>query len=181
LGIFISIVQNQKRVLAEQQLLNQISYVEEYMSKALRMARTDRDGDCLIGAGNIYELTHQDLSSVSTYRGIKFINQSDNNTCQEFFLDGAGTPESPYVLKEAKNNGGAVALTSDDLEINSMRFVINGSSIDTFAERCTGSGQCTQPRVTIVLSVAIPGDSQSPQRTIQTTVSRRNLNVYSAQ
>ena len=36
MGIFISIVQNQKKILSEQELLNQISYVEEYMSKALR-------------------------------------------------------------------------------------------------------------------------------------------------
>ena len=41
ISVFISIIQHQKRVLAEQQILNQISYVEEYMSKSLRTANTE--------------------------------------------------------------------------------------------------------------------------------------------
>ena len=90
MGIFISIIQNQKKVLSEQQLLNQISYAEEYMSKAMRMAKVEENENCLIDSqgtdypGYIYLLTRYDINS-QLYRGIKFINQN-SSICQEFFL-----------------------------------------------------------------------------------------------
>ena len=37
-SIFISVVQNQKILLAQQEALSQISYTLEYMTKGLRMA-----------------------------------------------------------------------------------------------------------------------------------------------
>jgi len=172
IGIFISIIQNQKKVLAEQQLLNQISYVKEHVSKALRMASVAPSGSTCISQGYIYSLTHYDIGS-GTYKGIKFINGSENDICQEFFWDSADS-----ILKETKN-GAPVPLTSSTLQINSVRFAINGS-----ATGCGGSTPCgasnadfVQPRVTILLNVKVPGDSKNPTRTIQTTVSQRNLNI----
>lgn len=192
ISIFISIIQNQKRVLSEQQLLNQISYTEEYMSKALRMARAELDEGCLLDSngddhpGYIYLLTRWD-PNLDRYKGIKFINQSDvfssqNPTCQEFFLDNITDPSRP-VLKELKGSGDAVALTSTNLQIdpeNPIRFSVNGS-----LGNCGGLDPCgassepgtTQPKVTILLNIKIPGDNQQSTRTIQTTVSERNLNV----
>lgn len=169
-GIFLSIVQNQKRVLSEQKLLNQISYAEEYMSKALRMAMVDTDGTACFGdskyAGYIYLLTHGDSGS---YEGIKFINQSDNNgACQEFFLDTTG------VLEETDGGGSPVALTSTDLKINFISFALNG--LNNLSG--TSYSDAVQPRVTILLNVSIPGEAA---KTIQTTVSQRNLNTNNGQ
>jgi len=219
IGIFISIIQNQKKVLAEQQFLNQISYAEEYMSKALRMASVAEDDSC-IPKGDIYSLTRYD-TSLAQYRGIKFINQSDNGgTCQEFFLDNFtsnGTNQltlndlnNPLVLKDIKG----VALTSSDMQIKSVKFALNGD-----VNKCAGETTCDlqsntsdnpspiQPRVTILLKVAISGDSQGAgdsctndefcsvsgkvcdlstnkcvtPRIIQTTISQRNLNAQNQQ
>lgn len=177
-SLFISIIQSQKRVLSEQQLLNQISYVEEYMSKALRMAKsasTTQDINCLNNQGFIYLLTHYDITS-GLYRGVKFINQSDNDACQEFFLDIDG------ILKEKKASSLPVALTSASLRINSIKFSINGS--DGSALGCGDTNQCgasnedvVQPKITTFLNVRIEGDDQSTDRTVQTTVSQRNLNI----
>lgn len=193
ISIFISIVQNQKKVLSEQQLLNQISYTGEYMSKALRMARTARtnlDYDCLgiNNMGYVYLLTRYD-QSLGLFRGIKFVNQSDvdslgNPACQEFFLDNTTDPSRP-VLKELKNSnydGDAVALNSSDLQINSVRFSVNGSDGSGLGcselDRCGASElDSVQPRVTILLDVKISADNQEPDRIIQTTVSQRNLNA----
>jgi len=196
LGIFISIIQNQKKILVEQQFLNQISYVEEYMSKALRMAKTEKNENCLGYPGYIYLLTRYDSAS-ETFRGIKFLNQSNDTIyCQEFFLDNTTDPAHP-VLKEIKNGieeskdipgtEKAVALTPPNLQISSIRFSVNGSDGSASSNVCP-SGTTTdcgasdqdssQPRVTILLNVTIPGDNQgTATRTIQTTVSRRNLNV----
>jgi len=203
--IFISIVQHQRQILAEDQLLNQVSYVQEYMSKALRMAKAeaDEDGECLVDStsadpgldhlGYIYLLTRYDAGS-SMFKGIKFINQSDTDPetlkfmCQEFFIDVASATDSRLVLWEKRGSNPPVAITSPDLQINYIKFGINGKNGSS--EGCTSSGldQCgasnedsIQPRATILLNIQIPGDSQnSPegiQRIIQTTVSQRNLNA----
>jgi hypothetical protein len=199
IGIFISIIQYQKRVLSEQQLLNQISYAEEYMSKALRMAKAELNEDCLVDAlnndhpGYIYLLTHYDQPS-GLYRGIKFINQSDIDpstgfpVCQEFFLDGNGSANNPYILKEKRGSNTPVAITPTDLQINSIKFSINGADGSTTgcnntdqcqAPNCCGTSEIdtVQPRVSILLSIQLPGNNQEPTRIIQTTVSQRNLNV----
>ncbi len=204
IGIFISIVQHQKKILAEQELLNQVSYVEEYMSKAMRMATKDTAGNCLVDnsslspnpetyySGYTYLLTRPvTISGASFFTGIKFLNQSNTDNsgvpvCQEFYLD---TSSTPYILKELKTyspyakvgDENAVALTSKELNINSIRFGIDGFNgiygagypID---DQDTGL-EYFQPRVTVTMQIQIPGDSQEPTRTIQTTVSQRNLNA----
>lgn len=216
IGIFLSIISQQRRVLAEQQLINQISYVEEYMSKALRMATVsnmDTDPASCLPPGYIYLLTNYDTAGSGLFKGIKFINQSDGNSCYEFFLD------VDNILKERKNNESAVALTSSNLQINSIRFSINGSDGSATVPdpltwvSCMGTDSCgasdldyIQPRVSILLNVRMPADSQGPAiqcsqtvacpetyacdlsakkcvttRTIQTTVSQRNINVNNGQ
>jgi len=179
--IFISMVRHQRQVLHNIQLLNQISYVEEYLSKAMRMAKKDENGTC-IPEGYIYLLTRP---GPGFYRGIKFINQSAGDACLEFFLDNAvsGDTNTPLVLKELKNSGNisdAVPLTPENLQIESVKFGINGG------DGCYGGEVCpdgvsqkdeSQPRVTVLLSVRIAGNPEEPVKTIQTTVSQRNLNT----
>ena len=108
--IFISIFQQQKRILSEQEFLNQISYSEEYMSKALRAAETVTDSTC-VPAGYSYLLTHYNSGS-GFYEGIRFFNQSNtadsgapDPICQEFYW-GNCDPANPdsLVLCEIKNN-----------------------------------------------------------------------------
>ena len=180
LGIFISIVQSQRRVLAEQQFLNQISYVEEHMSKALRMADTEsaltdpenyNNSNACLPPGYIYQLVNK-VGEV--YTGIKFLNASDGDACYKFYVGGTGTSGDPYILYEQKNNGTAVPLNSTNLIINSIRFSINGGD-DTVggAFASTSASVQPQPKVTILINVNVNGLSS---KTIQTTVSRRNLN-----
>jgi len=210
ISIFIFVIKNQRRVLAEQEILSQISYAEEHMSKALRMATVDKSGSCLGEdyAGYNYLLTRPDGGF---YTGIKFINQSYTDTpsgppiCQEFFFDAENR-----VLKELRDNnsdGYAVDLTSSRMQIVSVRFALDESGGSSSASSRIGisnseEDQDIQPRVTILLQVKIPGDSQSAgnacnsaadctadgvcdlstnkcvaTRTIQTTVSQRSLNI----
>ena len=171
LGIFISVIKTQRTILSEQQFLNQISYVNEYMSKALRMARTDSTGVCL-AKGYIYELTNHDIGS-GLFEGIKFL-AADGVTCQQFIWDNGG------FLKEIKGNNSAVSLTStNNFKINSVKFSING--LDGSANFCADPNQCgaaytddVQPRVTILFNVTVNNESA---KTIQVTVSQRNLNI----
>ena len=101
------------------------------MSKALRMAGTEptSGGSCLTDPlgndypGYIYLLTHYDSTlPVPVFKGIKFINQSDNDTCQEFFLDVASPGDTSLVLWEKKGDNPPVALTPASLKINFIKF-----------------------------------------------------------
>jgi type II secretory pathway pseudopilin PulG len=176
--IFLSIIVHQRRVLSEQQLLNQISYVEEYMSKALRMAKRATSSDGCIPDGYIYQLTKPDVQT-GYYTGIKFINASADGVCQEFFFDEDGILKE---LKDSTNINDAVPLTSEKVQMDMVRFSINGTSgcYNPTGSDCPDSAQRIdgiQPRVTILMTVKIAGETQEPVRTLQTTVSQRNLNT----
>ena len=88
-------------MLAEQQLLNQLSYVEEYMSKSLRAAKSELNENCLIDSqgadhqGYIYLLTRYGsmAGQPDAFGGVKFINSlgvkdSGDAVCQNvpFFV-----------------------------------------------------------------------------------------------
>jgi len=188
-GIFLSIISRQKEVLSEQELLNQISYAEEYMSRALRMAKvstSNTDTGCL-GLGAIYVLTRPDGNGF--YNGIRFLNQTDgedvdgerNAMCEEIYLNTTDF-ENP-VLMIKKGDDPAMALTSPNMTINYIRFSVNGltgSSADCPASSESGL-ECfaatnqdeIQPRVTTLLEVELA----ERVRIFQTTISQRNLNV----
>jgi len=158
-GVFISSFRSQKSALSSQRLLNQISYALEYMSRALRMAskQTADIPDCLSQDGLNYEITHSGS-------GLKFINHLEEDDCQEFFLENK-------QLKQKKNNlTEMVELTSSNLEITSLNFLLQGESQD----------DDIQPRVTIFLAVKGKGQKleEQPEMKIQTTISQRNLDIH---
>ncbi len=196
IGIFLSVVKNQKKVLAEQQLINQVSYIEEYMSKAMRTAAVDLDGVCIDNSGltgdnsgYIYLLTEPDATDDNFFKGIRFFNQSTLE-CQEFFLENGILKElrgaNGEAVLEENRDAEKIAITSLNLEISNIRFAINGKPgkvNDSYlckedADICGATNKMLlQPMVTIILEIKVPEDPESPLRTIQTTVSQRNLNV----
>ena len=232
-GIFLSIIANQRRILSEQEILNQTSYIEEYMSKALRMATKDGLGNCLVDVsmpsrethpGYSYLLTRQVTDGANTYyTGIKFLNQSNLDSlgkpiCQEFYLDNSDLShpvlteikiDSPYETTEyAKAT--ITPLSSQTLGIRFIKFGLDGTNGSSAAGKISGDQDSFalgtdytiyQPRVSIALKVKLQGGSQNVKhcdldsdcssglvcdlpknicvatRTIQTTVSQRNLNA----
>jgi len=139
-GLFISGVSSQKRILAEQELLSQTSYVIEYMSRALRMAKKD-DGTC-IGDKLNYKIEGA---------GIKFRNYKDE--CQKFYLEGG-------QLKESRA-GTILPLTSTALRINSFRLNSSGETqYDDLQPKVTifleilGRGQRYQPKLQIQTTIS---------------------------
>ena len=151
--LFIASLRSQRKTLATQELLNQTSYVMEYMSRALRMARKD---DVVIDGvtKNCLTLGNANFEINPLTNGVKFRNYKDE--CQEFYLESG-------QLRENKN-GTVSDLTSSDL--NAIDFNIN----------LLGPLQTDQdqPRVTIFLKIT--GKESSLIQT-QTTVSQRSLDV----
>ena len=153
--LFISMISHQRRVLFSQELLNQTSYAVEYMSRALRMAREEGESDtCLETTGSNYEITHDG-------KGIKFINHSNNDICQEFYWN-----STEGRLEESKNGGVSyIPITSGSLVVNSFNIKLYGDSPD----------DTEQPRVVLTMDIQFRGSSDQPRKIIQTTISQRNL------
>jgi len=145
----------QRKILAQQEITDQISYAIEYMGRAMRMAKKDASGSCLQGlSGYNYQLTHGDS-------GVKF-NTYDGN-CWEFWLDG-----STQQLM--------VNLGTDSYPLSSPKI-----KVISFKVQLAGEGQIDniQPKVTIFLDIKGGGLKQEtqPEMKIQTTVSQRNLDI----
>ena len=163
--IFISVVRHQKRILSQQEIVSQTTFLQELLSDSLRSAIIDTNGDCL-GSGDsyykgyVYLLTHFDVQK-GFYQGIKFI--SKEGACQEFFLDNDG------VFKKTTNREPSQPMLSSKLKIAYARFVINGNKNTRVA---LGQGEI-QPRVSAAFSVSDLAYPESKATVIQTTISHR--------
>lgn len=152
-GIFVSALKTQRSSLAYREIIDQTSYLEDYMSRAIRMARKERSAPACLSGNNLnYEETRSG-------NGLKFVNYL--GYCQEFFLDTATNR-----LKETKSGpvGTEEFLTSDSLNVSIFNIQLTGQS----------QNDDIQPRVTLFLD--IKGKEQSKIQ-IQTTISQRNLDI----
>lgn len=148
IGLFVSAIKVQRYNLTYQQLLDQTSYALEYMSRAIRMARKS-DGACsgMSPAAN-YEWTAN---------SIRFETYHSPSQCWEFY--------SENEQLKVNRDGIVYELTSDDFEVNFLRFSVSGwLDSDDF-----------QPQVTIFTEIQGGGSPPQPKINIQTTVSQRNL------
>ncbi len=150
-GAFISTIRAQRKSVAFQQLLEQTSYLEEYMSRSIRMGKKDISGACIDAKSN-YEITREG-------KGIGFLNYNGN--CEEFYLSGT-------ELRQNKNNVDLV-LTSSNLIVENINIELSGNS----------QTDNLQPRVTIFLKIKGAGSKpeEQPEIKIQTTISQRNPDV----
>jgi len=186
IAILLSIIQNQRRILAQEQMLDQVSYAMEYMSKGLRMAKKDSTGSCLYYVDDAYIITEHFSGYVylftkpigENYTGIKFINQSNNDACQEFYLDSTGENGVVKELQNQVDKDYSTALTSNQFNVDYLKFGVNGNIGLAGGESHGASENDTQqPRVTVIMGFQLPEDTSQPEIKIQTTVSQRNLNA----
>lgn len=150
-GIFIAGVKLQRKSFAEQEVLNQLSFALEYMSRALRMAPRDESGNCL-NSGYSYQ------NPGGNPFAVKFINHLQQDECQQFFLENG-------ILKYQKGNNPSLALTSPKVTVKELNFYLSGEQ----------AGDGLQPQVTISLKAEAFGSAYPIQ--LQTTVSQRNLDL----
>lgn len=153
-GVFISVLQAQRKGLINQALVDNASFTLEYISRALRMARkqTSELPICLSDNGLNYETTRDN-------QGIKFLNYQ--GICHEIYLDGG---------RIFRDKGGEVLpLTLQDFEIASLKINLSGETeTDTL-----------QPKATIyfVMKSKDKKPEEKAELKAQTTVSQRNLDV----
>ncbi len=158
-GLFVLSLRNQNMSLALGETIDNTSHAVEYISRALRMARKDRIGDCITQSYN-YENPGADSSK------IRFLNYQ--GYCQEFSLSGNQIMQRKSSDGTSANFDSGAYLTSDDLSINNFQFLIVGG----------GQNDNLQPRITIVFNIAKTSAGIGlPAINVQTTVSQRNLDV----
>jgi prepilin-type N-terminal cleavage/methylation domain-containing protein len=151
IGFFTTAIKSQRKVLAQQQLLDQASYAMEYMSRAIRMAKKD---DVSIGGVTKDCLPENKVNYTISQGGVKF--RTYDNSCQQFYL-------SAGQLIENKDDV-ILPLTSPSLVVKSFTIIPSGwDQSDSF-----------QPAVTIFLDIEYPDLAEIK---IQTTISQRNLDV----
>jgi len=152
-GFMLSALQAQRRILVTQELLNNASYVLEYMSRSIRMAKKDINSQC-ITAGQNYS---------SDGLSLKFLNYQQDE-CQEFFLEGG-------ILKEKKTRLNGSSESTNDLTPANLQ-------VTNFEVKVTGDEAGQQPKVTLKLTIEGRGEKPElrPQITLQTSVSQRDLN-----
>lgn len=162
-GLFVGSLKGQQKALSTQELLDNVSYNLEYISRALRMAKKDLVGDC-IEEGSNYENPGPKISKISK---IRFLNYRGH--CQEFLLHNDRLGIKISTDEDEENLGEFLPLTSDDLEIESVKFQLSGQE----------QGDIFQPQATIFLKIRGKGLSPElqPEIKIQTTITQRNLDV----
>jgi len=162
IAILISAIRLQEFNLAYFKITDQTSYVLEYMSRQIRMARRDDEGDCI---GTNLRFRIQQTPPMET-AGLMF--RDSNDVCKGFFLS------SDKRIKEYDSSrvGGdqILPLTPSDIEISC--FGSSGSCFDLQGESATDA---IQPRVTISMKVKGKNQGAQPVANVQTTVSARNL------
>jgi type II secretory pathway component PulJ len=156
-SFFIFSLRGQTRALASREIVDNSSYSLEYISRALRMAKKDLTGNC-IGIGTNYENPGGNIST------IRLLNYHD--ICQEFSLVDGRLQERKSIDETYTNFEGFLPLTSDDLEVTSLKFQLSG----------LGQDDDLQPRITMLLELIKKSQPESKIIT-QTTVSQRNLDV----
>lgn len=155
-GLLISGIGVQRKSGVQQELMDQASYLAEYVSRALRQVRkelVDVPSNCLTTAGRGFNYELNPAGDL-----IRFLNR--NNSCQQFFLSGTQIFEQTSADSTAANFGSQVALTSDNLQVTRLGFFISGA----------GQGDNLQPKATFVIE--LNGEAR-----MQTTVSQRKIDV----
>jgi len=148
--IFVSAMENQSQILALNNLTSNTSYSLEYISRILRMAKKDINGECITVKSN-FENPGGDLSK------IKFLDY--HNQCHEFLLE-------DEQIKEKKADEDVISLTPDNLKVSNLRFNLIGET----------QTDDDQPKVTIVFEIETK--EKKPQKiSVQTTISQRDLDV----
>ncbi|MBI4138049.1 MAG: prepilin-type N-terminal cleavage/methylation domain-containing protein [Candidatus Wildermuthbacteria bacterium] len=154
-NILFTGISAQRYSLASQELLDQSSFMAEYISRALRQAQKDITPICLSAGGLNYEITRSG-------RGVKFVNK--NGQCQEFYSPAAGTR-----IWEKIGSDPEYPISSDNLTVNTLLFAAMGQS----------QSDDQQPRVTVFIDMEGEGGKPEsrPRVHLQTSVSQRAFDV----
>lgn len=161
-NLLLTGISAQRNSLATQELLDQTSYMAEYMTRVLRQAQKDLGPTCLSAGGLNYEVSSNGVDWFADGTGNRVRFLSNNGQCHQFLLVDSRIQE---IISPAPGE----YLTSDNLEVLSLQFITLGSD----------QGDDIQPRVTFSMEIQGQGSKpeSKPSVQMQSTVSQRNVDV----
>lgn len=159
ISLLVASISNQRNSLARQDLVNQVSFTAEYMSRALRQAQKDltAGGDCIPFGTN-----YQQPGGGSM---VRFLAHDGN--CREFVFLGNTIQESRSTDEQWTNFDPPIELLSDNLEVLTLRFILLGEDQPPANDE--------QPRITFFMEVrsVVERAGREPKISLQTTISQR--------
>lgn len=193
MGLFISAIHAQRKFLATQKLLDETSYIMEYMSRSLRMAKRDNTGNCILQFSSCDPAPGRTYGYPTGYASwwVRFLDYQ--NRCRQFgFAQGwvSGYPIQRIVEWVADPGFTAGEICTDfDPWIGPYDNYLTSENltIPTFGPNFIFKGELgtdyLQPRVTVNFELAemskyvggVP--LYGPRILIQTTISQRNLDI----
>ena len=167
--LFLFSLRSHRVLLAHSQVIGEMSYNLEHVSRGLRMAKKSHVGDpfCLSSPGMNFE---------KTATGIKFQNLNPDGTmdCVEYHFDhpaDAAYPAGKMALMESRRRNGTLLF---DLPLTSPEVNILAFSVADGAGSGWDQNDVLQPRVTICI------EAQGEEGQIlknQVTISQRDVDV----
>lgn len=167
-NIFVSALSSQKRILQNQELMNQSSYTLEYMTKAIRMAERDMTGECIdVGDGDAGENYGIGTSPVAlTF--LTYDIKASANKCIQFLFENNAIEERISTDDTSDNLGAPVSITSSSVSVERLEFYVTGDTV----------GDMIQPRVSVMIKMkALPAATNSPIIIVETSVSQRKFDI----
>ncbi len=163
INVFVAAVQSQGRILQNQNLMDQSSYVLEYMGKLIRMGNMDATGGCTGTANTNYGL-NQAPNSI-TFLAYDSVNKQYR--CRQFLLANNVIEERRSYDTTAANLEPPTGITSSQVKVDNMKFVVTGDILTS-----------AQPKVTIMVKMEPARNTGNvPQISVETSISQRHLNI----
>lgn len=162
-NIFVSVLNSQKRILQNQELMNQSSYALEYMTKAIRMAEKDMTGSCSGAAGENFRVGTSPVSIAFLTYDLK----DSTYKCVQFLIENNAIKERRST-DESLPTGTALPITSSAVSVDRLEFYVAGDIL----------GDNIQPKITIMIKMkSLSSSTNAPVIIVQTTVSQRKLDI----
>ncbi|GBD33740.1 hypothetical protein HRbin34_00024 [bacterium HR34] len=160
MSLFINAFSTQVKVVQRNDIILELNYLINYMSRNLRMAQYDESGECGKVDSNYNQVKN---SMVNTENQIYFKNQEGN--CQGFYLDNG-------VIYQEIDQGDTteiLRLTSELIYVKTFKVV------DPISSWERGDGK--QPRVTFIIEAYHISDPDKKTIKLQTTVSQASIDA----
>jgi len=162
-NIFVGALNSQTRILQNQDLMSQTSYVLERMGKIIRMAEKDVAGTCA-PAGESYLVSGQSITFLT------YDTKAAAYRCAKFSLESNTIKESRSTDTTAANLQAAQAITSSSIYVSGLSFTVTGDTL--------GESPALQPKTTILINARYNAVTANPPRLIiQTSISQRKLDI----
>lgn len=166
-NIFVSVLNSQRRILQNQELMNSSSYALEYMARAIRMAEKDVNGYCTGTPGKNY-LPGASDASISF---LAYDAKTSTYKCTQFLLEGAAVKERKSTTESIDNLQAAQPITSSSVNVSGLTFAVTGNAVPD-------SVPPKQPKVTIMIKMSYNTTSaNAPGIVVQTSISQRKLDI----